>query len=962
GLARLRAGSFEFDHFARIPDNPQSLAANRIWRVSSLRGGQLLVGTWTNGFSLHDPRTEMFTQILSVPGDPRTLPARPALTVFGDTDGSLWVGVNESGGLVQMDPLRGVLHHFRHDPADAASLSSNYVQYVTRTGDGNLWVATFGGGLDRMLPDGKGFAHLRHDPSDPASLASDSVRFVYQDSRGTLWVATRDAGLDERCAGCRGFRHHRGRGSDEGDIDDIDISHVLETRDGAIWVATRGQGLYRRATPDSRFQAIPAGERSGLASNSATSLFQDSRGDLWVGTQGGALNLLRGADPGQRFIHVDSRSGLDSDAIGDILEAADGSIWVSTIKGISRIEPKDLSIRNFGGADGASMLGYWVNSGTRLRDGRLVFGGLDGVTLVDPARLSPPPQPQPVLTAFLLRGQRVGPLLAGVDASRHHHDQLDLAYNENDIGMEFSSLEYSMPETTRYAYKLEGHDKDWIETPASRRIASYTGLPPGTYRLHVRARHESAPWSAAVASMELRIHPAPWATPLALASYAALLLLLAGGFGWRVLANMRQRRDAQHAIQHSEERLKLALWGSGSEMWDIDMRDGSMHRENRLSNIAASAEADAQTLQGYRPFLHPDDLAAFEAALTAHLKGQSNSFEASYRTLDVDHHWVWLLTRGRVVQRDESGRALRISGTSSDISALKQADESLRRLNETLESKVEQRTSELRETNGELRTALERLTQAQDKLLEAEKLASLGSLVAGVAHEINTPLGIGVTAASYLQEEARRLTSALESGALNASELRLIGDNARESADLILNNLQRADRLLKSFKQVAVDQTGGDTRTINLRDCIGDVVASLKPALRHGHHTVVVTGPDNLLLRTSPGAISQILTNLVMNSLIHGFADMADGEIHIEMERDKDRVRLTYRDNGRGMSAEVRAHAFEPFFTTRRGRGGSGLGMHIVYSQVTQALHGDVELTSSPGAGVLFQIRFGALA
>jgi ligand-binding sensor domain-containing protein/signal transduction histidine kinase len=964
GLATLDRGSTLFNHYTHVPGDPQSVAANRLWSLLIDRDGLILAGTWANGLSVHDPRTEMVTQISSIPGNPLTLPNPSAGSVYGDADGTLWIGMLENGGLLHFDLARGVLHRFLHDPDEPGSLASDSVQFVTRTRDGSLWVATLGAGLDRLRADGKSFDHLRHDPADPGSLGSDLLYYVYMDSDGTLWVATTDAGLDERCAGCKAFVHHRPGGGPGtlDDIGDISVNDVVETSDGAIWVATREAGLYRRAHGQKRFHNIRAGGPNGLPINGINMLFQDSHGDLWVGTHGAGLAKLKGADPRNHFVTIDSSNGLASDSIGAILEDAQGYIWASTLKGISRIDPKSLHVQNFGTHDYGSELGYWVNSGTYLADGRLVFGGLRGITVIKPALLKPPPPARPAITAIVLRGQRYGDHAKLPDGARWINGNLQLTYQQDDFGAEFTSLEYSSPESTHYAYRLDGYDHDWIETGAARRIAYYTNLSPGTYRLRVRARDNGDPWSADIASMTFKVLPPAWAAPSAIAGYLAALLLVAGVFLWRVRTNLQRRRHARDALLQSEERLKLALWGSGSEMWDVDLRDGSMHRENRLPNIAASAEAKGQTLQDYRPFLHPDDITGFEAAMREHITGRTSGFEASYRTLDLEHRWIWLLTRGRVVQRDDNGRALRMSGTSSDITALKRAEETLRRLNETLESRVAQRTHELQSANEELRALLEQLTQAQRQLVESEKLASLGGLVAGVAHEINTPLGIGVTAASWLHDEAERLAKSVASGEVQIDELRDFSARASEGADLILRNLRRADRLVKSFKQVAVDQTGDDVRRIDVGHCIDDVLTSLRPSLRHGQNSVSLECPDNLVLRTSPGALSQIITNLAINSVTHAFDDGRPGHITIAVSPAKQGVLLDYRDDGKGIPPEVRAHIYEPFFTTRRGQGGSGLGMHIVYTLVTQVLHGTIRLESTPDTGVHFRIAFGDLA
>ena len=381
-----------------------------------------------------------------------------------------------------------------------------------------------------------------------------------------------------------------------------------------------------------------------------------------------------------------------------------------------------------------------------------------------------------------------------------------------------------------------------------------------------------------------------------------------------------------------------------------------MLRENRLEHLAATHQTQMQNVAAYRPFVHPDDLPEFERAMAAHIKGERDFLEVSYRTAGSNGEWCWLLTRGRVVERDADGHALRLVGTTQDISVLKRTEESLRNLNEELESRVETRTADLRRANSELRSTLEQLTVAQRQLLESEKMAALGGLVAGIAHEINTPLGVTVTAASHLQEECTRMTQIAAEDRLTPADLQAFQDTAVESAQIILRNLNRADRLIRSFKLVAVDQTTEARRPIELGAYLNEILTSLAPVLKKSPHRVSIDCPDSLRINTYPGALYQIISNLVMNSLTHGFDPGQAGTISIRAQPAGALVLLQYHDNGKGMSDAVRAQIFEPFFTTRRGQGGSGLGMHVVYNLVTQLLKGSIRVESSPGAGATFEI------
>lgn len=264
--------------------------------------------------------------------------------------------------------------------------------------------------------------------------------------------------------------------------------------------------------------------------------------------------------------------------------------------------------------------------------------------------------------------------------------------------------------------------------------------------------------------------------------------------------------------------------------------------------------------------------------------------------------------------------------------------------------------TERKDAEYKLQSTLEELQNTQDELVQAEKMASLGGLVAGVAHEINTPIGVGVTAATHLKEQAERLAGVFASGALKKSDFQSFIDTAIQSTGMISTNLNRASDLIKSFKQVAVDQSSEEKRTINLLDYIDEVLVSLNPQLKRTAHSVAVEGDRDIYIETYPGALAQVITNLLMNSIIHAYDDGEAGHIKIQAEKNSAAVSLLYVDDGKGMDDDVSAKIFEPFFTTKRGSGGSGLGMHILFNQVTQTLGGNIQMHSKPGRGTAFDI------
>ncbi len=287
----------------------------------------------------------------------------------------------------------------------------------------------------------------------------------------------------------------------------------------------------------------------------------------------------------------------------------------------------------------------------------------------------------------------------------------------------------------------------------------------------------------------------------------------------------------------------------------------------------------------------------------------------------------------------------------------RRAEEECCLLNSELEERVFTRTAELARANADLQSALENLRQTQNQLVMSEKLAALGGLVAGVAHEINTLVGVALSATSTMAEKNRILTDLFARGEMKRSDLSEHLDSIREGLEMSLINLNRASDLIRSFKMVAADQISESRRSFNVREYVGQVLLSLRPKLKKTSHTVEVVCDEDLIVVSYPGAFSHILTNFIVNTLTHAYDEGQEGHIRIEIARTDGVLNMTYSDDGRGMPPEVQEKIFEPFFTTARAKGSTGLGLHIVFNTVTRTLGGTVTCCSAPGHGTTFQVR-----
>lgn len=275
--------------------------------------------------------------------------------------------------------------------------------------------------------------------------------------------------------------------------------------------------------------------------------------------------------------------------------------------------------------------------------------------------------------------------------------------------------------------------------------------------------------------------------------------------------------------------------------------------------------------------------------------------------------------------------------------------EELKALNQNLESKVEERTLELQKN-------IEDLKALQDKLIQKEKMAIVGELVPGFAHDINTPVGVSITANSYIKETTNKLQSALENGTLKKSTAEKALRDIEESAEIIESNLKTSSEQVQSLKRLSIDQNTDEYRAFDLMDYLKEIVLSLKPLTKSGNHSVHMNGPQSLLIHSYPGIYFQIFSNLISNSVMHGFMGRERGEIVIEVKEVDGSLTILYTDNGVGIDPDHIDKIFNPYFTTKKHSGGSGIGLNIVYNLVTDTMGGKIKCQSEVNGGTSFRL------
>lgn len=463
----------QFSLFRSEPSDKSSLSNNQILSVYQDKQERIWVGTW-DGLNLFDKDNGKFKKYIINPDGPLVSESNCIFALYQDSRSQFWVGTNE-GGLYQFNPSTNKFTHYKNDPADASSLSVNLISTFYEHNSDSLWIGTYSGGISIFDQQTKKFHHYSHDPEDESSISHDFVRVIYLDKQGQLWVGTQGGGLNLFDFKTKSFKHFK---HDENDS-------------------------------------------ASLASNTVRAIYEDTKGRFWIGT-GNGLNLLDREK--QIFKVVTEKQGLPNNAVVSIQEDASGRLWLLTLRGLSRFTPASTkamlqgnwgSFRNYDQADG--LPGTQLDVSVKGADGTIYFGSTNGFAFFHPDKMKDNDYVPPVmLSGFEIFNKRIKPgkEINGftMPLSISRAKEITLTHNESVFTIEFAALSYFQAERNKYAYKLEGFDKDWNYTDASRRFATYTNLNPGTYTFHVKASNNDGVWNNEGRTLTIVITPPWWKT------------------------------------------------------------------------------------------------------------------------------------------------------------------------------------------------------------------------------------------------------------------------------------------------------------------------------------------------------------------------------------------------------------------------------------------------------------------
>ncbi|MBN1186398.1 MAG: hypothetical protein JXB49_29250 [Bacteroidales bacterium] len=514
GLYLRKTGTdYEFYRYAYADQGYSELSQNSIYDIYIDNNDIMWIGTFLGGVNYIDLNEKRFIHYFAKDNDDRFLNSNIVFSIFEDSKKNLWIGT-EDGGANYLNRQTGRFAYFMHDPDNSNTISSNNVKTFAEDRNGNIWIGTYQGSLDRYNPRTKQFTHFLHDPDDSASIINSRVYILKIDSKGDLWIGT-GKGLDLLRLGSTHFFHFNDKNDTYGLPRDV-ILVVFEDKDSTMWIGTLVNGLFYYDIKQNKF--IPYKEN--IIIKSVQSVCEDFLGHLWIGGDQGVFCINR--ETGKVF-NYNREDGLLSDRVYRVINDTMGNIWISSTKGLTKFingvyRPDSINFKNYTKEDGLQSSIFIPNSYIKSKSGELFFGGINGFNAFFPDQIKDNPFiPQVKITGLKIFNREVGVnqeiegkvvLTKVINAT----DAIELSYRHRVFTIEFAALHFIQPNLNQYRYKLENFDKDWIDTDADRRFATYTNLPGGDYIFKVIASNNDGLWNEVPVELRIKILPPYWQT------------------------------------------------------------------------------------------------------------------------------------------------------------------------------------------------------------------------------------------------------------------------------------------------------------------------------------------------------------------------------------------------------------------------------------------------------------------
>jgi PAS domain S-box-containing protein len=645
GLNEFNPGNKTFSRWKNDPLDPDSLSNNVILAIYQDPAHILWIGTNGGGFNKYAPSKDRFAHYQFNPHRAsRGLSSNMVYAICEDRAGIVWLGTNK--GLNRFDPANNQFTSYKSEPGNSRSLGNDYVFSIYEDRAGVLWVGTWGGGLNKFDRETGTFTHYLSNPGEEQSLSSNIVLAIYEDRRGGMWIGTEGSGINKFDREKQTFLQYRTVEEDPTTISSNYINSICEDPSDALWIGTK-YGLDKFDWHTGKFirYTVNANESNSLAHNEVNVIVPGSQGILWIGTSGG----LDKFDPKtNQFSHYGEADGLPNDVICGMLEDGQGNLWISTNKGLSKFDPRQGAFRNYGTKDGLQSSEFNVGAFCKIGKSKMAFGGINGFNLFHPENIKDNLTIPPIIiTELRVFNQSTGEMTDfPLGKSIMDTTDINLSYRVQVISFEFAALDYTSPPGNRYAYKMEGLDRDWIDAGA-RRAASYTSLPPGDYIFRVKGTNSDGVWNETGTMLQLHIMPPFWQTwwfrGLLALMLVVLFLVLYQARTRNIKARTKQleeineklncevteRKQAEEKLQKSERRIRTFLETASEGFLELDNQEIILDVNPEMCAILGCAREDLLG-RDFLDFIATMDLAKFLQDIEVRENGNRSSYSLAF--------------------------------------------------------------------------------------------------------------------------------------------------------------------------------------------------------------------------------------------------------------------------------------------------------------------------------------------
>lgn len=935
GLNRMDPQTNSFKHYFFDIDDENSITHNIVTGVIEGADGTIWISTYGGGINRYNFEEDNFKYIQTS--------SNFQWDIYEDEDGRIWIG--SESGLEVYYPKENRFKLYKHDPDDNTSISGTTVTSVTPHSEGFIMLGTDGYGANIFDPETEKFIRLTSDPTLTSSISDNRVWDVFEDSNRMLWVST-FSGLNTYHPAYKRFTNYSNNSGQIPALSGNSIEVISSTDKNIIWIGSRDGGLNRYDLTTNTFKSYRYDKNnpSSLIDNAVMDIEQDSNGNLWIATYKGLdfFNLDT-----EEFIHLNMETQDEESIIFkpilDVEIDNSGNIWTGNYGfGLDKFDPVTRQVTNyrFSLSDNNSLISDWITSMLFDSNGYLWIGTESGLSKFNPET--------DTFSNYRHDVKRKNSLSSSNIYSIYEHDNgtiwigtsngLNRYIPEND-GFICYSVKYGFEGNMIASITNDLDGNLWLGTNRGityfncksgdvRNFNNFDGLGSNQYRQGSVYRANNG------------------------------VLYFGGTQGFTTF------NPSTLVLNDSLPEVYITQFTLFNEPVDIFPESILTKRIDFKENITL-------TYDNY--------IFGFSFAALNYIYPLKNRY--SYMLDGVDKNWITVNSSNRnasYTNLDPGSYIFRVKGSNND--GLWNPEETVLNIRilppwwETLWARIiyviliisfvivviNNRISSINKVKTKLESDLKKsnreIRDIQNELIESAKMASLGELVAGVTHEINTPLSIGITSSSYINDRSDDMLKKIDKASLSKKDLTDFLEDSKNSTEIITTNLKHASKLIKSFKLVAVDQSSEEKREFKIAEYINEIIISLSPKLKKTDHKIFINYEEDFSIYSYPGSIYQIISNLIINSLFHGFTDIKEGEINIDISKTDGYLKIIYRDSGCGISPDHIDKIFDPFFTTKRGFGGSGLGMNISYNLVTQTLKGQMKCIDTEMKGALFEI------